>query len=258
MDRSHPTHRGLGKARQSVMNGVRALTWNLQWVTPRSRRAAHIRDRIESLNASVLCLTETSLAFAKQFGHAIDAEPDFGYPIVADRRKVVLVSDEPWSEADQAGDPSMPPGRFISGVTHGIRFIGVCIPWSMAHVTTGRKDARRWTEHTAYLTGLAKVVSNALDRAEPVCLLGDFNQRLPRTTQPAQVEAALLTALGPSLRVITSGPTGADGTRLIDHIAIDARLQATTPSTFHPNQPPLPPLSDHTAVFAELARTTAL
>jgi len=52
---------------------------------------------------------------------------------------VVLTSNEPWNDVVTEGPDGMPPGRFVTGVTHGVRVVGVCIPWADAHVSTGRK-----------------------------------------------------------------------------------------------------------------------
>ncbi len=234
------------------MNGVRVLNWNLQWATPRSRRARPIRERIRAQSADVLCLTETSLEFAKQFGHTIAADSDFGYPIVPDRRKVVLVSTQPWSQVDQVGDPSMPPGRFVSGVTHGIFFMGVCIPWSMAHVGTGRRDARRWSEHTSYLGGLSRAISATRADPEPVCIVGDFNQRIPRTVQPAAVEELLLKALEPALTLHTAGHIGPDRVRLIDHIASSSSSSSSSPAILSDRDDKGMKLTDHLGVVLDI------
>ena len=91
--------------------------WNLEWATPRSRRTPEILRRLADLGADVLCLTETSDQLLAAEGHAITAQPDYGYGIQAARRKVLLWSRNPWSEVDDVGHEAMPPGRFISGVT---------------------------------------------------------------------------------------------------------------------------------------------
>jgi hypothetical protein len=39
------------------------------------------------------------------------------------------------------------------GVNGYIRFIGVCIPWRSAHVSTGRGNAVPWGEHGVYTSG---------------------------------------------------------------------------------------------------------
>ena len=55
-------------------------------------------------------------------------------------------------------DPELPGGRFVSGVTMGIRFIGVCIPWQSAHVSTGRKDRKSWEDHLIYCRHLTGII----------------------------------------------------------------------------------------------------
>jgi hypothetical protein len=60
-------------------------------------------------------------------GYCLDADPDYGYPNKGGRRKVILWTKHPWTEVDATGDEAIPTGRFVSGVTGGIRFVGVCI-----------------------------------------------------------------------------------------------------------------------------------
>ncbi len=85
-----------------------------------------------------------------------------------------------WEAVDVAGDPHLPPGRFASGVSNGIRFIGVCIPWRSAHVNTGRGDVVPWGEHRAYLQalkeGLHRIVNQLPNSASPRLRV---NQSLP-------------------------------------------------------------------------------
>lgn len=97
-----------------------------------------IRQEMNRIDPDVMGLTEVGVAITPQ-GHVIEADPDYGYTHDGSRRKVILWSKTPWEEMDAIGDPEMPTGRFVSGVTQGIRFVGVCIPWRDAHVKTGRK-----------------------------------------------------------------------------------------------------------------------
>ncbi len=115
---------------------------------------------------------------------------------------------------------TMPTGRFASGVSGGVRFVGVCIPWRDAHVTSGRKDRARWEDHILYCEGLGRVLQRCAKSNVPICVLGDYNQRIPRFKQPPRVAEALSAAFPPGFRIGTDGMTDADGYGLIDHFAV--------------------------------------
>jgi hypothetical protein len=76
-----------------------------------------------------------------------------------------------------------------------VRLIGVCIPWSHAHVNTGRRDRSPWQDHLTYLKHLGQLLA-ARDDAVPTLLVGDFNQRVPPTRAPLQAATALRETLG--------------------------------------------------------------
>jgi hypothetical protein len=52
-------------------------------------------------------------------GYVITRSDESGYGNEGGRRKVVLWSREPWSEAWQAKESELPGARFMSGVTSG-------------------------------------------------------------------------------------------------------------------------------------------
>ena len=122
------------------------LNWNVEWAKPGTKRGSLVQNIIQSHEPQVTCVTES---FDNQFesGHTICADPDYGYTIKQGRRKVLLWSKEPWRDIDSFGHECLPTGRFVAGTTTtpvgDIRFVGVCIPWSAAHVSTGRKDRKR-------------------------------------------------------------------------------------------------------------------
>lgn len=121
----------------------RLMNWNTQWASKQSPRGNSIHSIINQLGAHVGCLTETRETFLDDTKHTISAAADYGYPLKHDRRKVVLWSNEPWEDVDNLGNIDLPSGRFVAGTTQTavgkIRFIGICIPWSYAHVTGGQK-----------------------------------------------------------------------------------------------------------------------
>jgi hypothetical protein len=156
-------------------------------MTPRGEL---IQRDIGAVEPEVICYTEVIRNLVPE-GHRIEADPDYGYPQNGTRRKVLLWSKTPWTDIDVLGDPALPTGRFASGVTGGVRFVGVCIPWSAAHVTSGRKDRARWEGNLLYREGLGRILRRYAESNVPVCVLGDYNQQIPRFKQPKRVCEAL-------------------------------------------------------------------
>lgn len=148
-----PTPIPRGRCSSTFALRMKCVTWNLEWAAPTSRRASAIQDQIKAIDPDVVCYTEVVRNLVPD-GHRIEARADYGYSNSGERRKVLLWSKHPWSDIDTFGDDALPPGRFASGITCGIRFIGVCIPWKDAHVKTAKRDREPWqsTSHTA--TGL--------------------------------------------------------------------------------------------------------
>ncbi len=183
-------------------------------------------------------------------GYAIKSEQDYGYPNLGNRRKVVLWSKEPWLLADTIGSTKLPTGRFVSGITFGVRFVGICIPWFDAHVSTGRKDRTRWQDHRLYLQGLKPLASTYLKHEFPVCVVGDFNQRIPRRRQPKDVYNLLLDTFVHGYTLATAGIKDEQGRLLIDHIAVGRRLSLRIKNLIPKKLAPGLPLSDHVGVLA--------
>jgi exonuclease III len=232
---------------------MNCLTWNLEWTTPKSRRADLIQQHVAAANPDVACFTELLRDFMPP-GHLIEAAPDYGYPIQDGRRKVLLWSREPWTEADAVGDETMPSGRFISGITGGVRFVGVCIPWKDAHVKTGRCDREPWEDHLSYCKGLARVLTRYAGLPIPVCVLGDYNQRIPRISQPVPVFEALMAAIPGRFNIATAGLTDAEGFNFIDHITVSPDLQVSINGILPKSASDGTRLSDHAGVHATIQR----
>ncbi len=185
------------------------VNWNVQWATPNSRRTAEILNRIDRHVPEVVCLTETHDELLSQRGHTICSQPDYGYTVKENRRKVLLWSREPWHQVDDMGTDSMPPGRFVSGVTQTsvgeVAVIGICIPWFGSRTEVSRKAKRRmpWQDHAQYLAGLTQV----LERAEVTRLIvmGDFNQIIGQGSRARPgLRLALHKAFPPNMRIATS------------------------------------------------------
>jgi endonuclease/exonuclease/phosphatase family metal-dependent hydrolase len=203
---------------------MKCLTWNLEWASAKSNRIKPIQQKIAEADPDVICYTEVIRTVLPD-GYAIEADADYGYSNTGDKRKVILWSKTPWTEVDSFGDPKLPSGRFISGVTGGIRFVGVCISWKDAHVTTGRKDRVPWQDHLLFCVGLENALTRYSSQEQPICILGDYNQRIPRYRQPIRVAQALMKAIPDDFTIATRGMADADGKFLIDHILTSPTLK---------------------------------
>ena len=155
--------------------------WNSDWATPSSKRGKFFSDKFYS---DIICLTEGYETLLPQDGYIISSIEDYCYKIQKGRRKVILCSKNKWSEVNQIGSKEIPTGRFISGVTNGIKIVGLCIPWRFAHVSTGRKDRKPWEDHLSFIKNLS--FSN-----EKTIILGDINQNIPKKNQPEIVFSSL-------------------------------------------------------------------
>ena len=219
---------------------MKTLLWNIEWARPK-KREQRIPEILASHAPDVMCLPEVLLDVLPSHGHAIYGGDDWGYPNPENsRRKVVL-----WSK-------DLPPGRFVSGINRGIRFVGVCIPWSGAHVDTGAKNRARWEDHTEYLKAFRPVLEEILSGPHPVCILGDFNQRIPTSPYFSRVYPLLRDCLELGLLVHTEGLEDKDGKPLIDHIVtssgISCKVQEVIPKTDDEGNA----MSDHSGVVVDI------
>ena len=235
---------------------LRLVNWNVEWATPGSQRTPDILSRIHEHAPEVVCLTETHEELLSQDGHTICSQPDYGYPIKEGRRKVLLWSREPWTQVNDLGIDSMPPGRFVSGVTQTsvgeVTVIGICIPWFGSRTEARRELDRKkqWEDHEQYLAGLTKVLERA--SAKRLIVMGDFNQRIGRSSRaPLKLRSALQSAI-PSGMTIATAVIGFQGRRSIDHVVLSDDLAAESIgviSNIHDGRE----LSDHFGVFAEVS-----
>jgi hypothetical protein len=227
--RTRAMHRMTASRRQQDVSGggkiMICLTWNLEWRLPSSAAGRLIRAEIARHDPDVLCVTEAVVSMLPE-GHIIESDPNYGYAHDGSRRKAILWSKSRWEDIDTSGDEAMPPGRFVSGITQGVRFIGVCIPWRDAHVKTGMKDKNHWEDHLSYCTALSRVLARHSRDVTPICVMGDFNQRIPQAGQPAHVFNALMQVIPSSFHIITAGTKDSDGKQIIDHIAISGDLES--------------------------------
>ena len=210
-----------------------------------------MQELIQSRYPDVICLTEAKAGLLPGSGHLIESDPDYGYPLKAGRRKVLLWSARPWDEVSIHDDLSFPSGRTVSGVTGGVRFVGVCIPWSAAHVSSGRRDRKNWEDHLFYLESLKELLSDLLNQG-PLVVTGDFNQRIPKARQPKYAYEKLNEVLSLGLEVHTAGPLGPAGDHLIDHIAATPDLQVRNLEVFDKKTAEGMNLSDHYGIYGEI------
>ncbi|MCX6468853.1 MAG: endonuclease/exonuclease/phosphatase family protein [Corynebacteriales bacterium] len=227
---------------------VVVATWNTAWATTAGRRGLLIRQRLADIDADVLVVTEGRRGLLPESGHVADGGDDWGYGRERERRKVLVWSRQPLVDIDRltigAGS-----GRLVTALTTTpmgqIRVVAVCIPWSHAHVSTGRGDATVWSEHLEYLDHLDTLLAG-FDGDVPIVIAGDFNQRVPRVRQPVRV-ASRLGEVMDRWTVHTAGDV--EHGPLIDHVASD--LTCTGLRTW-PGQSADVRLSDHSGVGCTL------
>lgn len=226
---------------------IRVATWNVEWSTPETKAGKRIQQIINQIDADVFVLTEGCKELMPE-GFVLDGGTDWGYESADERRrKVLLWSRYPLVDASDGDGFKLPGGRFIAAtVQHpvgDIRIYGVCIPWKDAHVRTGRKDRTPWEDHSTYLEGLRQLVEQP---KSPLVVLGDFNQRIPRVSQPVLVAEQLSRCMD-GLQVCTALPLDKP---LIDHIAVSQELIVTKVEVI-PDHDTEGRLSDHRGVIAE-------
>lgn len=229
---------------------MKIATWNAEWAKASGSRGRRVAAEILSCSSEVFVLTEGGRSLLPTHGHVVDAGDDWGYDVKdKSQRKVLMWSENPWTEIDVIGSPSLPSGRFVIASTETtigpIRVIGVCIPYYGAHVATGNKNRRQWEVHEIYLHELKKLI---VDVPGPFVITGDYNQRIPAGRQP-KVVSALLDELLHDLVVPTAGHVDPP---LIDHVAhssdLVSKVVRTIPATNSEGK-----LSDHTGVWVELS-----
>ena len=228
--------------------------WNTEWAKPDTTRGKIISDKLAATDCDVLCVTEGFAGTLAEGGHVIDAGSNWGYPIFSGRRKVLLWSKRPWTPHTHAlGPEELPEGRFVAGSTETLSgacltVIGVCIPWRDAHVKSGYKDREPWEDHLAWLAGFQKLRCRFPESRTVV--LGDFNQKIPRTWVPYRVHGALLRAFD-GFEIATKGKLKG-GQRLIDHIAHTKDLTLRNIGVWPKKCADGTCLSDHFGVLGDL------
>ena len=199
---------------------VRIGTWNVAWVVADSDRGTRVAAALKAPDCDIVCVTEGCADILPAGGHAVDAGAASGCSLEEAQRNVLLWSRQPWAAVDIGISNAVPAGRLVAGITltalGPLTVVGVCIPWRDANVRSGRKDRSRWQEHEAWLAGFESLPYRHAKRRTVV--LGDFNQPVPRRSQPKGVYAALLHAFEGFSFATAGDLEGAPG-RALDHIA---------------------------------------
>jgi hypothetical protein len=233
---------------------VTVVIWNAQWKTGR-RLAPRLRAYLWQHEPDVVVLTEAHLGFVPE-GHTISSDADYGYPLLPRRRKVVLWAKNDWRCLDQLGSPTLPSGRFVSGMTETtlgpIKVVGVCIPWPSAHVRTGMRNRRPWDDHLSYLQGLQPLLHPP---GTLTLVAGDFNQYIPRKRAPDHAYKKLLQSLA-FMNVPTAGAIEPSGIQLIDHLGHSSDLTAVSVQALSNIDGDGTILSDHVGVKVVLGLAT--
>lgn len=215
---------------------MKLVNWNVQWAAPESARGRAIRRELIRQDPDVVCLTEGTAELLPEGGQALESEVDYGYGVQEKRRKVLLWARGGFAASgNDVSPPGMPPGRLVEGVTQEghVRILGICIPWSRAHVSTGQRNRRPWEDHIRYLSALRTHLESR--NSDRLCILGDFNQTIPRSRAPTEAYQALERAFA-GLNLLTAGRRTEPP--LIDHIAV-------SPDATLVSWEGLPVLSDH-------------
>jgi endonuclease/exonuclease/phosphatase family metal-dependent hydrolase len=228
---------------------IRVATWNVEWATPETKAGKRIQQIIKQIDADIFVLTEGCKELMPE-GFVFDGGTDWGYESEDKRRrKVLLWSRYPLADPFQGEGFQLPEGRFIAAtVQHpvgDIRVYGVCIPWKDAHVRSGRKDRVAWKDHITYLEGLRQLIERS---KSPLVVAGDFNQRIPRVSQPVIVAEQLSRCMD-GLQVSTALPLDKP---LIDHVAISNNFSSSNVEII-PDRNEYGKLSDHRGAKVDIS-----
>ena len=227
------------------------IVWNVEW-SPSKWQRVFVTSFLKDRNPDLVCVTEGVMALFDGKSNLICSGEDFGYPNDGGKRKVWLQSRSEWTDVDTVGSADLPPGRFVSGITNGIRVAGVCIPWRSAHVSSGHKNRKPWEDHISYLAALSGILARYKQDDLPVCILGDFNQRIPAIHDHSKVFGLLMSSLSPEFKVHTAGVSDKDGERLIDHVATSQSLIFRLLDTQGRETADGQHISDHPAIIGTL------
>lgn len=230
------------------MKTIKIIILNLQWAPPTGKRQKIINDIIQNEDPDIICATESYLDAWNHYDHVVSSEEDYGYRIIAGRRKVILISKEAFSDVDNIGNSILPTGRFVRAKTFGVNVFGVCIPWMSAHVSTGRKDKRTWEDHIDYLNGLSELLSKS---NEQTLIAGDFNQKIPKHRSSSKKVYEALMNTFKDCNIHTQGTIHPIEMQSIDHLASTQELNIKSITSIDKMYGDIR-LSDHFGLIIEL------
>ena len=168
----------------------------------------------------------------------------------------MLWSRQPWTHVDCLGIASLPPGRFVAGVTQTslgeVTVVGIGIPWfgSRTEAYRGPGRRQRWQDHEEYLVGLTELLARTT--ATRLVVMGDFNQAIgAQARAPAELRQALLAAFPPAVNIATSD-VAFQGRSTIDHIALSSDLVVESLQVLS-NMQNGRALSDHFGIVADVS-----
>ena len=88
--------------------------------------------------------------------------------------------------------------------------------------------------------------------SKPICVLGDFNQRIPRERQPEIVYEALIRTFQKGFSIATRNTRDPADKLLIDHLAVNNQLNVSIHGFLPKTTRDGMKLTDHTGVVATL------
>lgn len=201
---------------------MKTAVWNFEFAPPRGKAIPELRRRVTAVQPDVCILSEVRMD-AVPAGHAIFAHSDWGYASHARARKISLISAHPWRETVQHTGGRPLQGRFVSGVTRvgpiDCVVIGICIPWSFCHVSSGQRDQARWDEHKAFIRALPDALDPITQSGLPVLLGGDFNHTFPRVKSDAEAHQMIVELLEDRDFKLATDAAPFEG-RLLNHLAV--------------------------------------
>jgi len=232
---------------------IRLVNWNFERRGPQTWQAASLITEISAYAPDLICLTEAHAASLDALdGHVI---AHIGYRAEHKKpseRLVLLWSSRPWQRID-IPEPLQSAGGLVAGITslagQDVLCVGVCIPYHMAKLANEQRTMP-WHHHKRFLTLLQPWLA---DRgvALPVIILGDFNQRIPRTRASRGAYDMLRGAFAP-FEIITAGEISPLDEQTIDHVALAGELKPLRVEARSRFDQRGKPRSDHFGVFATL------
>jgi endonuclease/exonuclease/phosphatase family metal-dependent hydrolase len=233
----------------------RFLVWNLQRQRPESPKSNAQTDTILKFKPDVAIFTETWLGNTQKMGgHEVSVFGGVWSRTDPNERKILLWSKTPFKDVVECAFEDSVVGRIVAATTTipsgTVRVVGVCIPYHAANTRRIMNPMKMWSEHRHYLVELAKFLTQQ-NPSIPLVVAGDFNQRIPSTFPPKDVQQSLLNSLGQT-KLLTSGEVGENKTKLIDHLSASSHFQLQGLEIIQPTLIGKTAITDHIGVSLRL------